>query len=100
MSVELHAAFFWDCDECGQENFIRAIEGNLEEPALATDENQVVGFLASNEGGEPDEDGMMESQVLMQIIAVAPRVVTCSKCGESHQTDLGLLEIDEDDTDE
>lgn len=96
MSVELHCAFVWDCDECGKENFERAIEGNIDEAALEADENQVVGFLVAPEGESTEhEDGqMMESDVLVQQIAIAPKRVTCLHCGTSHETDLHMLDED------
>ncbi len=29
ISVELHSAFQWDCDDCGRENFCRGIKKEL-----------------------------------------------------------------------
>lgn len=93
MHAELHAAWAWDCDQCGRENFVRAIEGNIDEAALAADENQVVGLLAAPDVVETDvetEDGerLMESEVLQQVIVIAPQHVTCTHCGSSFKTEL------------
>lgn len=99
MAVELHCAFCWDCDECGQENFERAIEGNIDEAALEADENQVIGRLDAIDARESDvinEDGqMMEAEVLVQRIAIAPKRVTCKKCGTTFETEI--LQDSEDD---
>lgn len=88
MSVELHCAFVWDCDECGRENFERAIEGNFDEAALEADENQVVGHLVALDA-ESVDDELFESECLTQVIALAPRRVTCKHCKSSFETEIG-----------
>jgi len=87
MSVELHAAFAWDCEECGRENFERAIEGDIDEAALQECEDQVVGFLATNSALEVNDEEL-ESEVLTQLIAIAPKRVKCAHCGSTHETEL------------
>lgn len=98
MIAELHGAFRFDCPDCGRENFVRAIEGNIDEAALAADENQIEGHL---EALEPEErDGMMEAQVLVQRILLVPRHVKCQHCSRSFPTTIPTEEPecpDEDD---
>jgi Zn-finger protein len=98
LTVELHGAFVWDCDDCGAENFERAIEGNVDEAAMEAAENQVVGELIAPEATERS-DGLMESEVLVQQILIAPRMVTCRQCRAIHATEVATTEDDTDDTD-
>lgn len=93
MTTELHAAWVWDCDDCGEENFCRAIEGNIDEAALQADENQVCGFLAAPDARpagveSEDREQLMESECLMQVIVLAPKTVTCNGCGRSFPATL------------
>jgi predicted nucleic acid-binding Zn ribbon protein len=32
--AELHPAFVWDCDDCGRENFVRAIVGEFDDDIM------------------------------------------------------------------
>lgn len=89
--VELHGAFAWDCPACGRENFERAIEGNIDEPALQADENQVVGELIAPGVTDARED-LMESEVLIQRILLAPARVTCRACGAGHGAEVPTSE--------
>jgi len=89
---ELHSAFVWDCDECGTENFERAIEGNLDEAAIAyaMPANHFVALDA-----EDGEDGMMEASQLVHKIAVAPAFVECKECKATFPTSIHIDESSE-----
>lgn len=78
MSQELHGAFVWDCDECGQENFVRAIEGQIDEPAMQ--EGDPVGFLVAGDEVKTDEEEVSGSAWMQQRIILLPAMVTCSSC--------------------
>lgn len=63
-AVELHPAFLWTCDACGQDNFVRSINLEPEQVALMVDPDlleQVMGV----EGGW----------------SIAPDHVVCNHCG-------------------
>lgn len=87
MSVELHGAFVWDCDACGAENFVRAVEGNIDEAAMEAADNRVEGELIATEVVE-GADGGMESGVMVQRILIAPATVKCRECGASDSTEV------------
>jgi len=61
--VELHPAFFWDCPECGVENFCRGIVPEFSEEERAE--------LREEHGVNPWEQGSFVMQ---------PEVVTCAEC--------------------
>jgi DNA-directed RNA polymerase subunit M/transcription elongation factor TFIIS len=69
-TIELHEAFMWDCDNCGVENFERAVR-----PELTEEEIQEL----------KDEVGIMDEEE--GIFLMAPKTVTCSKCGTQYQTE-------------
>lgn len=62
--VWLHPAFVWDCEECGRENFCRAVRADCDEETLA--------FAKERIGVAPDEEGEFLQ---------APTHVTCAHCG-------------------
>lgn len=67
--VELHQAFQWTCEECGRDNFARAVvpeslEGQIPEGLE----------LEDFEGGQ---------------WVTAPNRVTCEHCGERFETEEG-----------
>lgn len=105
--TELHAAFVFDCEECGKENFIRALEGNMDESAIeeAAKSGDVTGFLVARDGKaveSPDGGDPVEyhAESLYQVIAVAPPFVTCKHCGHTSHTVAPdeHMEYDDDDT--
>ena len=69
-TVELHQAFRWDCDECGRENFERAIIVDLGEDEA----RDIFG---------DDYDPEAEGYILMQ-----PADVQCVYCGAEFHTEL------------
>lgn len=64
--VELHPAFFWDCPDCGRENFCRGIKPEFSSSELAE--------LREEHGVQPWECG----DFVMQ-----PTEVTCNYCGKA-----------------
>lgn len=109
MNIELHSAFVYDCENCGAENFIRAMEGRIDDPKTQS-EGMIVEYLASNDAlsnvsdnpsESDDDDGMFETEFLSQMICVAPPYVKCHKCGQEFETDLTQFEdIDDDGSDD
>lgn len=89
MKAELHAAFVWDCDECGRENFVRAIEGNIDEAALESAENRIVGDLVAPAELVDDE---LRAEFLVQRISLAPDFVYCQSCGKSFPVEIYTLD--------
>ena len=67
-TVELHAAWRWDCDECGRENWIRGI--HLEDEHLSQSQREIL-----------DE---AEWWVLY------PERVECSECKSSYYVKQGI----------
>ncbi len=63
--VELHQAFFWDCEKCGHENLERAVA-----PSMSSEEIEFL-QLQHNVPGD-------------HFIYMAPTQVTCSKCQEHY----------------
>jgi hypothetical protein len=63
--VELHNFFAFDCDECGAENFIRPIKGEI-----SIGNGQMEKHLLVTKG---DHD-------LNVMVTVAPQMVRCSQC--------------------
>lgn len=90
MSIELHGAFVWDCDNCGAENFERAIEGNLDEEHMDDIINAhepVIRLVAPGEETEEHDDGANAAVLVTQVL-LAPKIVRCSSCLESFPTEV------------
>ena len=64
MTVELHIAFTWTCDDCGMDNYVRSINVEMDEHQ-AFHERDRMGI--SQEGGGT--------------FCTMPRGVTCHSCG-------------------
>lgn len=78
-TVELRPAFMWDCEECGRENFTRAIVPEMSVEDLAE--------LKEDHGIEENETG----EFLMM-----PKRVTCPDCGNEFRSyRMGMEEEDE-----
>jgi len=95
METELHSAFVWDCDECGAENFERAIEGNIDEAALENAEPQVLPELLAIDAKDHG-DGMMEAPLLVQRISIVPEYVICRSCRKTFTTTVPTIEDDDE----
>lgn len=88
MKAELHSAFSWDCDECGQENFCRAIEANLDEAAAKDIADEQLSLHMATTQADEVGDGRYESPTLVTAIAIAPKHVRCSACGRTFETEI------------
>jgi len=66
--VELHQAFSWVCDICGQDHFERAV---TIEPEAWDDRMREVAEAAGDQGGR---------------FLTAPSEVVCTKCGRRYRT--------------
>lgn len=70
--VELHPAHVWDCDECGRQNFCRAVVLELNEQDREA--------LITRYGG--DEEDWQTGDIVC-----APDDVTCQHCGATFAVD-------------
>lgn len=97
-TVELHVAWCWDCDECGSENFERAVEGDAHEAAMMIDEGECWSMLVAEEADvtegdvEVNGDQEMFCPTLIGALAVSPRFVTCKKCGYRFTTEVKTID--------
>lgn len=80
--VELHPAFVWDCDECGRENFERAIIPPFQSIAEERHAYEALG-LTPGEG----------------FPVVAPFTVLCRRCGTQFDTDVTNIYGDDEEED-
>lgn len=69
-SVELNQAYQWICDDCGRENFTRAIAFEGDEATRA----EIIGELGFDIGDQGE-------------LIMAPDLVTCKHCGSVYETD-------------
>lgn len=98
--AELHSAFAWDCDHCGTENFCRGTEGDVDESAISSlDDEQVDQRLSihletneyteiESEDDDGESEGLVDAPWLQQKIVLAPPSVKCQKCGTGYQTQI------------
>lgn len=77
--VELHPAFVWDCDNCGRQNFERAIIP----PFQSIEEERAAYTMLDLTPGEA-------------FPVLAPFNVTCRSCGAVFDTDTTNIYGDED----
>lgn len=77
--ANLHPAFSWDCEECGELNFCRAITREVTDDA--TDEMQQA---------IRESCGLEDWEELPDCVAglwlTIPNTVVCSRCGERYAT--------------
>lgn len=94
-TVELHAAHVWDCEECGRENFERAVEGDMDEPSMQVfrDEEDsaeaAIQMLATEV--VQDGNGNTGAAFLISRIAIVPKTVTCKHCDASFATEVPCI---------
>lgn len=72
-SVELHAAFTWTCEDCGRENFARAVQLEPEQVRELVPEDL-----------QDDAEAMREE--IGGDWCLAPRWVRCPHCGARYAT--------------
>lgn len=80
-AVELHMAFFWLCDDCGAENYVRAVP--VIPSAISDPDEREALELASDHPGQPGE------------WFTRPDRVGCAACGA--EFDAAIPDEDEDD---
>ncbi len=76
--IEIHPAHFFDCNQCGVENFVRSVQ-----PVLTAKEQEE---LRSEHGVQPWEDGRYEA---------VPMTVECRNCGAKFETQFNGGDEDE-----
>jgi hypothetical protein len=86
--AELHAAFYWDCEKCGRENFIRAISGVLHMTPLLQKMLADQHLVIQPDPLESDTD-VAHLHYRAQKIVLAPPTVACPFCGHH---DLAAIE--------
>lgn len=78
--AELHSAFYWDCEKCGRENFIRALSGVLHLTPLM--HKMLVDTRLILQPDEPAPGSpTSEMHCRTQRVSLAPPSITCSFCG-------------------
>ena len=77
-TIELHAAWRWDCDECGLENFVRGI--HLEEEHLTQRQQNILGEA--------------------EWWVVYPAEVECKNCKSDYVVTQGLKDITDTENDD
>lgn len=92
--AELHPAFVWDCDGCGQENFCRGIDGQVDIDLLEMNEEHVAEYVASDEWTQGDDDHC-ETQFLIQQVVLTPKTVKCYSCGSEFKPEIPKCEEDD-----
>lgn len=95
MTTELHVAWVYDCEECGKENFLRAVTGDAHEiMRLLTEGEPVVMLVAEEEHVEQVGPELHEAPSVISELAIAPMYVTCQHCG--HKAPAEPCKIDEE----
>lgn len=70
IKAQMHPAYMWDCEECGGENFERAMRPCLSEEEIAE--------LRDEHGVQPWEEGELLTY---------PDSVTCRHCQSTFETE-------------
>lgn len=83
-SAMLNAAFWWECEECGKEQFIKANVGELTEDEAA----EALLQFETVDAVQGDEEDQMKSEYLVTRVVIGPAFVQCESCGKMHATAL------------
>lgn len=98
-SVELHAAWQWDCDNCGVENFTRAAK--YEGPPICVecrhteDEHASEGQYRGYRFCEAPDCNCQYFEPIEGEWITTPTNVTCKACGSTYKATNPLEEQDE-----
>lgn len=78
--AELHSAFYWDCEHCGKENFMRALCGVIHMPPLM--HKMLVDKRLIIQADDPSP-GELASAAYCRThrVSLAPTTITCEFCG-------------------
>lgn len=101
--IELHPAWHWTCDECGERNFevsvVKSVISSEERDALEQYADDVDGMDSIDDddidvnfdGGiedESDDDDDDDDDMLIELVPVVhltlPRQLRCGKCGATY----------------
>lgn len=75
--VELHEAFWWTCDACGRDSFVRSVMLDMpREDAIEL--ARAVGAVPPDFEFDDDDEPYWKS---------SPEEVTCDHCGEKYRTE-------------
>jgi hypothetical protein len=86
--AELHSAFYWDCEHCGEENYMRALCGVMHMPPLMHKmlvDRRLILQADDPEPGEPASAAYCRTHR----VSLAPSTLTCKFCGHR---DLAVIE--------
>jgi len=86
-TAEIHSAFVFDCDNCGRENMVRAIEATMGDAAAKRVASSQVS-LHYDTVGEVREDGTVDAAYVITRVCIAPPQVECAACGTRYKVDL------------
>ncbi len=87
LKAHLSSAFVFDCELCGAQCFIPAIEGAIDEPAIRAAAGEQVSQHFDCIASVGPEDTVDVPSVIMRV-AIAPPVVTCQGCATRFATRL------------
>ena len=90
--AELHSAFYWDCEKCGRENFVRAISGVLHLTPLMHKMLVDTRLIIQPEEPAPGATAS-EMHCRTHRVSLAPPSISCSFCGH-----CDLAQIEDTDT--
>lgn len=99
-SIELHSAYVWDCDHCGGENFLVAVETDLDEPsakAVLREGRDSMVVIDPQFGCIVDDDAAGTNWMVARVV-LAPKFVTCEHCGTEFATELPMGTVIDEDT--
>lgn len=99
--TELHSAYVWDCDACGRENFLRAVETDLDEPtakAVLDQGRESMVVLDPQFGCIVDDADANGADWMVARVVLAPRTVVCGHCACEYSTELPTGTIVDEDT--
>jgi hypothetical protein len=81
-TTEIHQAYFWTCDDCGQDNFERAVRVDPESV-----EGRDIGEFAKQAISEAGDAAEALGIVIDGDWLMAPSQVKCAHCGAEFQTE-------------
>jgi hypothetical protein len=85
MKIELHNAYVWDCDNCGAENFERAVKFDAppeERERMLRDMGALEDYQTLADIERETEDGK-----IMASLTTSPDRVTCKACGTAYESE-------------
>lgn len=76
-TVEVHPAWVFTCDECGQDSFCRSVVIEIDDPFERWQAGVQMGVIEAWQEVEDIPEGIFQSY---------PNIVTCGHCGAQFET--------------